>query len=161
MPVGWNDLAFRPSPELTAEIAAAWEWLIGDQDWSPVLCSRLGDLFFERSGGGIDWLSCSSGIIHSAAPDRRAFDAICRSWDEPAAEWFGPALVEQLHVSGKIAGPADCYAFLIQPVFAECRYVPDNLVIVPVREVFVGLSGFHQQLTAIPDGQKVQIKVID
>lgn len=58
MAIGWKDLAFRPSPELSAEIAAAWEWLIGDQDWSPVVCSRLGDLFFERADGRVDWLSC-------------------------------------------------------------------------------------------------------
>jgi hypothetical protein len=161
VPVGWNDLAFRPSPELTAEIATAWEWLIGDQDWSPVLCSRLGDLFFERSNGRIDWLSCSTGSVYSAAADLHAFDTICRDWGEPASEWFGPGLVEQLHEAGKIAGPADCYLFLIQPVFAECRYEPDNLEVVPVREVLVGLSDIHQQLAALPDGQKVQIKVID
>lgn len=161
MPAGWNDLAFQPCPELTADIATAWEWLIGDQDWAPILCSRLGDLFFERSDGRIDWLSCAAGSIETAAVDRQAFDKICRNWSEPADEWFGPGLVEKLHASGKVAGPTDCYFFLIQPVFAECRYEADNLKVVAVREVFVGLSDFHQQLAGMHDDQQVQIKVID
>jgi hypothetical protein len=161
MEIGWNDIGFRPSAELASEIADAWEWLIGGQDWSPVVCSRLGDLFFERSDGRVDWLSCAAGTIQSAAADRATFDAICHDWGEPVAEWFGPGLVEQLHAAGKIAGPADCYLFLIQPVFAECRYEPDNFGVVPVREIFVGLSDFHKQLASLPDGQSVRLKVTD
>ena len=65
MELGWNDLGFAPGTELAREIAEAWEWLIGDTNWSPVVCSRLGDLFFERQNGRVDWLNCSSGLIHT------------------------------------------------------------------------------------------------
>ena len=161
MTVQWNDLGFVPSPELAREIAEAWEWLICSTDWSPVICSRLGDLFFERPEGQIDWLNCSSGSVEFAANSRSEFEAICRDFIEPADIWFGPLLIERALSVGKKATGSDCYHFVVMQIFAECTFEPDNLAVVPVREVFVGLANVHRQLTALPDGQRVQIKVID
>lgn len=157
----WNDIAFLPDDALAAEIARKWQWLLGELDWKPVLCSKLGDVFLERSSGRIDWLSCSAGIVEIAAYDRAAFDEMCRTNGDEVSKWFGPSFVATLHDAGKIAAEHQCYLFITLPIFAECKYEPDNIAVVPLREVFVGLSKFHQQIAALSDSQKVQVKVVD
>ena len=96
-----------------------------------------------------------------AAVDRAAFDEICRNGGPEVSEWFGPSLIESLHEAGKIAGEGQCYLFITLPIFEECRYEPDNLAVVPSHEVFAGLANIHRQIADLPDGSKVQIKVID
>lgn len=161
MSIRWNDIAFFPDDVLTAEIAASWLWLIGDEDWKPVLCSRLGDLFLERSSGEIDWMSCSLGSIEVAAPNRATFDQLCAEGGDQLAEWFGPDFVATLHRSGRVAGPNECYLFIVLPIFAECTYEAQNIGVVPVHEVFVGLADIHQQIADLPDGQAVRMRVVD
>jgi hypothetical protein len=161
MSFGWKDIAFTPDAALVEEVAKEWRWLLGDEDWSPVLCSRLGDMFIERPNGRIDWLSCSAGIVERAALNRAEFDEICRANGDQVDEWFGPSFVATLHAAGKIADEGQCYLFITLPIFAECRYEPDNIGVIPIREVFVGLSDVHRQIAELPDGQKVQVKVVD
>ena len=69
--------------------------------------------------------------------------------------------VGRLHEAGKIAGPAECYAFTILPIFAEGKFVPDNMFVAPIQEVFVGLADVHKQIAELPDGSQVQIKTVD
>ena len=161
MSIRWHDIAFFPDDALTADIASSWRWLIGDDDWKPVLCSRLGDLFLERSSGQIDWMSCSLGSIEPAAPDRATFDRICAEGGDHSAGWFDPDFVASLHSSGKIAGQNECYLFIILPIFAEGRYEAENIRVVPIHEVFVGLADIHQQIADLPDGQAVRLRVVD
>lgn len=161
MGIGWQDIAFIPSDEFAQDIVAAWEWLVGYPGWAPFLCSKLGDVFYERPDGKIDWLSCSAGMIEHAASDRRSFDEKCRDGGEQVDEWFGPGLIATLHEVGKIAGDGQCYLFITLPIFAECTYTHDNLGVVSLNEVFVGLSEVHQQIAEMPDGTKIRLKVVD
>ena len=161
MSIRWNDIAFSPDDALTADIASSWRWLIGDGDWKAVQCSRLGDLFLERSSGQIDWMSCSLGSIEAAAPDRATFDRICAEGADPFARWFDPDSVAALHSTGKAAGQNECYLFIVLPIFAEGTYEGDNVTIVPVHEVFVGLADIHQQIADLLDGQSVRLRVVD
>lgn len=161
MPVSWRDLAFVPDESLTGDINAAWQWLLGPRDWTAVLCTRLGDFFIERANGEIHWLNCSAGCCDLAARDRATFDQICLTGGRQTAEWFGHTLVQRLHDAGKVAGNTQCYAFVVLPIFTECRFEPENLFVAPIREVFVGLAEVHRQIASLPDGQKVQLKVID
>ena len=161
MAIDWADIAFRPGAKLTAEIAEAWAWLPPDGGFEPVLCSMFGDVFFAGQGGQIFWLNCSCGTVEPACDTMGEFEAICDEGGEKMAEWFGPSLVEQLHEAGKVAQPGECYAFAILPIFAECRYEPDNLAPVPVREVLLGLSDIHRQFADQDDGAKVRMRVVE
>jgi hypothetical protein len=159
--IGWEDIAFQPGPNLASEIGEAWGWLLNGRAFAPFLCSKLGDVFFETDDGSVAWLSCSEGQISLAARNRAEFDALCAGHDPIIDTWFGPGLIERLHAEGKVAAASQCYAFVILPIFAECRYEPDNLNPVAAREVLVGLAETHRQLDAMPDGTPVQIKIVD
>ncbi|HEX7711033.1 MAG TPA: hypothetical protein VF418_08830 [Sphingomonadaceae bacterium] len=161
MSVGWRDFAFVPDKELGGEIVAAWHWLVGGSNWTPFLCSKLGDVFFEWPDGTVGWLSCAAGSVEGVAPDRASFDEVCRKSGDEVTLWFGPSLIRALHGAGKVPVDGQCYLFITLPIFAECRYSEDNFAVVPVREVFVGVSDVHQQIAELPDGAKVQIKVVD
>lgn len=161
VPVDWSDMAFQPGPNLSAELAESWSWLLGDRQFLPFVCSKMGDVFFETDRGEVEWLSCSSGTIEPAATNRTEFEAACRDNAEEVATWFAPGLVSQLHNAGKIAAPDECYAFTVLPVFAECEYAPENLNPVSAREVLLGLSETHRQIHDLPDGTSVQMKIVD
>lgn len=161
MPVSWADIAFQPGPNLALEIQQAWAWLLGGRPFAPFMCSRLGDVFYETDGGAIEWLRCSDGSISVAASSRQEFDRLCSEGAPDIDIWFGPGLVERLHAAGKRAEPDQCYAFVILPIFKECRFEADNLNPVPAREVLVGMADILRQLHDLPDGSAVQMKMVD
>lgn len=161
MPIGWADIAFQPGPILASEIEEAWGWLLGGRTFAPFLCSKLGDVFFESDNGAVEWLSCAEGQVSPAACNRAEFDALCANGDAMIDTWFGPGLIERMHSTGKIADANQCYQFVILPIFAECHYEPDNLNPVAARDVLVGSAEIHRQLDAMPDGSRVQIKIVD
>jgi hypothetical protein len=54
------------------------------------------------------------------------------------------------------------YGFTILPVFAAAKYDIENMIVLPVREQFVGMPDIHLQLSELPPDQaQVQIKVVD
>jgi len=160
MSVRWVDIAFVPDPALAAEIAAAWQWLMPGR-WTPFLCSMIGGIFAEDEDGGIYWLESGTGLVERIAADREAFDAVVKSDPDGVDEWFLPPLVEQLHEAGKRPGPGECYAFTILPVFAEGKYEIGNMNVVPVREQLICAATIHEQIKNVPDGGKVQFKIVD
>ena len=161
MTISWHDIAFQPGETLSGEIGEAWAWLIGQRKFRPFLVSKFGDVFFETDDGAVQWLGCSTGLIEHAAKSRSEFDDLCRANGENVLEWFAPGLVQQLHEAGKVASDGECYAFVVQPIFKECEYTPENLNPVPVREVLIGLADFHRQIADMPDAASVQIKIVD
>ena len=160
MGMKWTDIAFEPGPALAAEIAAAWQWLMPGR-WTPFLCSMIGGIFAEDEDGSVYWLESGTGLVERIAADREAFETVVKSDPDSVDEWFLPPLVERLHEAGKRPGPGECYFFTILPVFAEGKYEVGNMDIVPVREQFVGAASLHEQLSRVPDGGKVRIKIVD
>jgi len=155
----WPDIAFQMSPELAADVGSAWSWLVPDP-WSPVLCSKVGGVFLEVSSGEVLWLDTATGTVEQATATVDEFHESCRTNAEAVDNWFLPSLVDRLHEAGKVAGPTDCYGFVVLPVFAEGKYVPDNMFAAPVREVLIGNADIHKQIAELPDGSKVQVKII-
>ena len=158
--IGWQEIAFQMSPELAEDVRNAWEWLLAEP-WEPVLCSKVGGVFVKAPNGEVLWLDTATALVESAAASVEEFHDICRNKPDVVDQWFLPGLVERLHEAGKIEGPAECYAFTILPIFAEGKFVPDNMFVAPIGEVFVGLADVHKRLAELPDGSKVQIKTVD
>ncbi len=161
MTLSWNDIAFQPSEALEVEILNAWDWLFDTKSYSIFLCSMFGDVFLQHTDGSIFWFSAPSAMVRKVAKSRNEFDEICRSAGAEIDEWFMPNIVIELHECNKRPVSGECFCFVILPVFQECRYEPDNFGVVPVREVFVGLSEIQKQLEDVPDGKKVEVRVVD
>lgn len=156
----WADIAFEMPADLTKEICDAWSWLV-PEPWEPILCSRIGGIFLRSKRGEVLWLDTAVALVDPIAATVDEFNETCRSNSEIVHEWFGTALVDKLHSAGKVAGPGDCYGFTFLPVFAEGKYEPDNMFVAPIREVLIGNAKIHNQISDLPDGSSVQIKVVD
>jgi hypothetical protein len=155
----FDDLAFGIGPKLAAEIAEAWAWLV-PPGWEPVLCAMIGGVFFQNETG-VHWLDCLTGQVERVADDVAAFEARLAGDAEAFDNWFLPGLVARLHGEGKLPEPGQCYGCIIPPVFAQGALVPDNVVVVVVRETLVGMAEVHRQIAAMPEGSKVRLKVVD
>src|SRR5205085_2304216 len=119
----WADIAFVPSPELAAEIVAAWQWRFPGP-WKPFLCSMVGGIFLEDESG-VYWLESGTAMVERIASDVAEFESMVRSEPDHVDEWFLPHVVEGLCDAGKRPGPGQCYAFLTLPVFVEGKYETD------------------------------------
>jgi hypothetical protein len=161
MAVGWRDIAFQPGKALAGAICENWRWLTKRGDLEPFLCSMLGDVFASDGTGRIHWLCCSAGDVRQVAASRAEFDAICARNGAEVDEWFGPKLIAQLHEAGKIAGPGEAYMFLTLPIFAECRFEPSNLKVMPVNAIFIALADLHQLYVGIPGGSSIRHRIVD
>lgn len=161
MAIGWRDIAFQPGPTLAAGITQQWLWLTGRDDLTPFLCSMFGDVFATDAVDRVHWLNCSVGEFQAVAPDRTCFDAACQRYGNEVDAWFAPGLVERLHAAGKQPQPGEAYMFLTLPIFAECRYEPENFRVMPVNDIFIALSDLQQLYRDIPDGTTVRHTIDD
>ena len=158
--VGWVDIAFQMPPEIKGDVAAAWSWIIPNP-WEPILCSKLGGIFMRYPDGEVHWLEAPIALVERVAGSADEFHEICRAQDDRVNDWFAPGLVEQLHGAGKIAGSGQCYGFTFLPIFAEGKYAPDNMFVTSIRESLVGVADIHKQIAELPDGSKVQFKIVE
>jgi Domain of unknown function (DUF1851) len=70
-------------------------------------------------------------------------------------------LIEKLIKAGKMLGPGRCYTYATLPIFREGAYTVENLNPVDAREHF-GLTGYiHKQVSQIPDGATVRVKIVE
>lgn len=156
----WTDISFIPDAALAIEIEAAWQWLIPG-NWTPFFCSMIGGVFFEDQDGSIYWLESSTAEVERLAPDRETFDRIMQTDNDRVWEVFLVPFVLDLRAAGKVPGPGECYSFITLPIFAEGKYEPGNICVVPAREALTSAADLHEQLSHLPEGAQVRIKIDD
>jgi hypothetical protein len=160
MRLSWTDIAFQMPLELTDHVRVAWSWLLAEP-WEPVLCSKIGGIFARVPSGEVLWLDTATADVEPATGGVEEFHETCRSKPDVVDEWFLPGLIQRLHQAGKVAGAGECYGFTFLPIFAEGNYTPDNMFVTSISEVFVGVAEIQKQIADVPDGSKVQIKIVD
>jgi len=161
MDIGWRDIAFQPGKMLAASIVEKWRWLTQRVDLEPFLCSMFGDVFMADAAARVHWLNCSAADFQQIAPDRASFDLACQRNGDEVDVWFGPGLVARLHEAGKRPQPGEAFMFLTLPIFAECRFEPQNFRVMPTHDIFIVLSDLHLLYRDIPVGAKVTHKIGD
>ncbi|WP_428627362.1 hypothetical protein [Sphingopyxis sp.] len=160
MTVTWHDIAFQLEQCVAQATATEWSWLV-PEPWTPLVCSMVGGVFFEKPNSTVHWLDTGTGLVEQIANNRAEFEVAIKASPASVEEWFLPPLVERLHVAGKKAGAGECYGFSVLPVFAEGKYDVSNMFVVPVREQFVAMADIHRQINELPDGASVQVKIVD
>lgn len=136
----------------------AWSWLL-PPELTVWLVNRFGDLFAILDDGSVWKLDLGLGTFEKLADDRDAFcDEVDR--DGKAADWFLVPLVDRLVEAGKILELGHCYGFVIPPVAAEGSYSIGNITPLPVAEVYGWMGSFHERIRDLPDGAKIQVKVV-
>ncbi len=160
----WTEIAFMPDAETIKEAAEAWTWMI-PEPWKPLVCSMFGGIFLEKQSGGVFWLECGTALVEQVADSAEAFNIFLRAerdraWLERVDEWFLPGFVQELRDLGKRPGLGQCYGLTILPVFVGGRYESGNVYVLPAREWLSLTGSLHEQIRDVPDGGKVQIKVL-
>lgn len=157
MAFAWSSLTIVPPPQAVRELETSWGWLLREP-FTPVLFSALGDAFIEPESGGIWWLNTGTAELTWVADSVVHFEHLLNS--DLADEWFLPNLVGELHAAGKVPGPGECYTFVTLPVFREGTYEVENLNAVPAHEHYGQTGLMHKQLRDLPNGARVQVKVV-
>src|ERR1700761_7235392 len=157
MAFDWKDFIAEPGEEAFRAAADAWTWFV-PEPWTPIFSSALGDIFLKKKSGEVFWLDCGGGRIECVADNERAFADMLGT--ELTEEWFLPGLIEKLRQSGKVLAPGKCYSFTILPVFAEGKYVPENMFVCAAKSHFMLTGDIHRQIRDTPNGSKVTIKIV-
>ncbi|ALJ12535.1 T6SS immunity protein Tdi1 domain-containing protein [Sphingopyxis macrogoltabida] len=160
MTVTLNDIAFQLEQSVAQAATTEWSWLV-PEPWTPLVCSMVGGVFFEKPNESIHWLDTGTGLVEQVAKNRVEFEEVMKTSPALTDEWFLPSLIERLHAAGKKPGAGECYGFSVLPVFAEGKYEVGNMFVVPVWEQFVGMADVHRQISELPEGASVQVKIID
>lgn len=159
MSLGWSALTCVPDAEAVRELRRSWIWLLAE-DYTPVLFSVLGDMFFElRSTGEVKWLNTGTGDVERVAASVAEFREFLGT--EKATDWFMPRLVEQLHAAGKVPSAGQCYTYVTLPVFSEGRYEVANINAVPAKEHFAVTAHVLREIQHHPSGAKVKLNVAE
>lgn len=119
--------------------------------------TRSGDLFIALPDASIHMLDVGAGKLQRVAQSR---DDFLTKIDEPgvADDWLMIPIVDQLIASGKALGPGQCYSFRVLPVLGG-TYKPENRTILPIRDHLGGWGSIHRQISGLPDGARVVIKL--
>jgi hypothetical protein len=144
----------------TVEMALQdWRWLCPDVR-NLILMSAVGDVFFEDSQGQVNRLDCGVGSIHPIARSRVAFEESADVADNQN-EWFLRPVVQELRSKGVLLGSGQCYGFTILPIFREGSYGAANRFVLSATEHLRLTADIIQQIKDIPDGQSVELRVVD
>jgi hypothetical protein len=158
MKITWKDLSIDLSNIDRSKLIVDWIWLIGN-DKEPIMVSSIGDMFLKDKNGKIYWLNVGEGLLDSVSENIDEFNLKLKD-DSQVDEWFMIGLVQQIKESGLELENGKLYGYKKLPVIGG-DYEPENFELTDL-EVHFSLTGqIHKQIKDLPDGTKVNFKVID
>jgi hypothetical protein len=142
----WADLLSGWSPPLPEEFTI---WMV----------NRIGDVIAVYEDGSVHMLDVGAGTVQRLANDRDDFfEEIGR--DENANLWLAIGLIDACVSAGLRLGPDECYSFKIPPLLGG-QYEAENLHPCDLSVHYSFLADIHRQTKDLPDGTRVNIKVVD
>jgi hypothetical protein len=135
-----------------------WRWLL-PQAFTVRLLTRAGDLLIESPDGCIHFLDVGAGELRHVAISHNEFRSLLGRPDV-ARDWLMVPVIDRLVAAGRLLGPGQCYGFRLLPVVGGGYDANDRLVL-PIREHFGVCGSLHRQIADLPDGAKVQIRIVD
>ena len=157
MPIEFNQLIKDTNKIDLEDICSSWQWCLADQK-SIVFISCVGDIFLIGNDDAINWLDTSIGQITKIADNLEVFEQLLNDYTN-VDNWFLATLVEQLISNGKTLNENEVYSFKKMPALGG-EYSVDNLEVTDIS-VHFGLTGdIAKQIKDLPDGTKVNFKVV-
>jgi len=131
-----------------------WRWLCPSQV-SLLARNLFGELFLEDKSGAVFWLNTTVGKLSKVAQSKSEFLELAETKRQ---EWF----VEQEALAyanrGLIPSSSQCIGFGVPAVFAEGG-TPGTAFVADIYEHVSFLGDLHQQMSTLPDGSKVHLRV--
>ena len=116
-------------------------------------------MFLSANNGNIYWLAIDDGSLTKIANSKVEFEGMLTD-ESNIDNWFLPLLIDELAVANKYLGKNEVYSFKKLPIIGG-DYSVENLDPTDVNVHFTLAGVLYQQIKDLPDGTKVQIKLID
>ncbi len=133
-----------------------WRWLCPKQ-MTLVARNVFGDLFLRDESGQVFRLDVAVGKLTEAAKSEAQFRELAETL-EKREEWFKEADQEAAARRGLDPSATQCIGFSVPLVFAESGS-PDTAYVVDLYEHVSFLGDLNQQISNLPDGAKVRLRV--
>jgi hypothetical protein len=157
MPIQFQQLIKDTNKIDLEDICSSWQWCLTDQK-SIIFISCVGDMFLVGKDDTVNWLDTSIGQITKVADNLEEFEKLLND-DANVDNWFLATLVEQLINRGKTLKENEVYSFKKLPALGG-DYSVDNLEITDISVHFRLTGNIAEQIKDLPDGTKVNFKVI-
>jgi len=145
-------------PLPTADPLAEWRWKLGGAA-KVIALSRSGDAFLLQADGAVYWLDTGAGTFSAVAPSREEFNTMLASAASAARLLLAPVVDDFVRTHGPFPS-GTCLGFTQLPVLGGA-YTIDNRFLISEVEHFGVTGDLHRQLRDLPDGAKVQLRVVD
>jgi type VI secretion system (T6SS) immunity protein Tdi1 len=142
------------------KVLQEWSWILKDHpEFNVWMLTRFADLFVRLPDDSIWWLESGSGTFERVADTKLQFAQILNQ-PERLAQWFMPALIEELEAAGMVLGEKQCYGFKIPPGLGG-KFVISNIKVTDIENYFLALGGIWHLLREVPDGTTVRLELKD
>jgi hypothetical protein len=137
-------------------LLSEWRWLC-PQSMALVARGGFGDLFLRDEAGKIFKFGIAIGKLTEVAKSETEFRKLAGT-KEKREEWFAESDELAAMEQGLKPNQDQCIAFKIPIVFAEgCG--PNNAYMGSLYEQLSFLGDLNRQLSQVPDGSKVQLRI--
>ena len=143
---------------MDADVLHTWRWRVGSGA-SVVLLSRSGDAFFTDQSRAIFWLDTGVGKIESVAKSKSEFFDLLSDPTRRAELLLAPVVDRFVSENGPFP-TGRCLGYKTLPIFGA-SYDGPNRVTFPVTEHFSVTGHIHEQIADLPEGGKVELRVVD
>lgn len=141
------------------------ERLLGEWRWLYTSPSRLslvarnvfGELFLQDEAGSVFWLNSTTGRLSKVSNSHSEFLEMAET-AEKRHEWFVEHKALTYAQRGLVPSPTQCISFGVPAVFAEGG-TPNTAFIADIYEQVSFLGDLHRQITSLPDGSKVRLRI--
>lgn len=147
-----KDLTVDFSHLKKSSLIEEWIWLIG-VDKTPLIVSKIGDLFLRDGNDKFYWLNVGDGILDCIAHSANEFEALLNN-NEKLDEWFLPELINQLHKNGDELSNGEVYSFKKLPVLGG-EFEINNFESTDISVHFSVSGQIHEQIKDLPDGASI------
>jgi hypothetical protein len=141
-----------------ADPLADWRWKIGGGA-TIVALSRSGDAFVAQADGKVWWLDTGAGELEQVAASRTEFAELLTDPANASRLLLTPVVEEFVRLHGPFPS-GKCLSFTQLPVLGG-SYSIENRWLAPAVEHFGVTGDMHRQIRDVPDGAKVQIRVVE
>lgn len=148
--------AFQVAHLNVERLMADWRWIC-PQPVRLVARSVFGDLFLRTNEGKVLWLNVTLGKLTEVAESVRQF----RELLESAAireKWFAESDAKAAAENGLKPDANQCIGYATPLIFAESRYA-GNAYVADLYDHIGFLGDLHKQVSTLPDGAKVELRV--
>ena len=158
MKINLDDLTVKFSDVPADKLTKHWIWLIG-KDKTPIIVSAIGDMFLQAGNEKIYWLDVGGGELKLVAEGTLDFEEKLKNFEQ-VNDWFMIDLTTDLRLSDKKLKEGQLYSYKKLPIIGG-DYAVDNFAPLDIVEHFCYTGDIHKQTKDLPDGTKVEIRIVE